>query len=47
MCFVMDCQKGSLLGSKDLGSKYIKTSTCNVGKELGYSKNVYYKVGIE
>ena len=32
MCFVMDCQRGSLLGSKDLGSQCIRTSMCNVGK---------------
>ena len=30
MCFVTDFQRGSLLGSKTLGSKCIKTSTCNV-----------------
>ena len=30
MCFVMDCQRGSLLGSKTLGTKYIRTSMCNV-----------------
>ena len=32
MCFVIDCQRGSLLGSKTLGSKCIRTSICNVGK---------------
>ena len=32
MCFVTNCQRGSLLGSKDLGSKCIRTSMCNVGK---------------
>ena len=30
MCFVMDCQRGSLLGSKTLGTKCIRTSICNV-----------------
>ena len=30
MCFVTDCQKGSLLGSKTLGTKCIRTSICNV-----------------
>ena len=30
MCFVTDCQKGSLLGSKTLGTKCIRTSTYNV-----------------
>ena len=30
MCFVTDCQRGSLLGSKTLGSKCIITSMCNV-----------------
>ena len=30
MCFVTDCQRGNLLGSKTLGSKCIRTSTCNV-----------------
>ena len=30
MCFVMNCQKGSLLGSKTLGTKCIRTSICNV-----------------
>ena len=30
MCFVIDCQRGSLLGSKTLGTKCIRTSTCNV-----------------
>ena len=28
MCFVMDCQRGSLLGSKTLGTKCIRTSLC-------------------
>ena len=28
MCFVTDCQRESLLGSKDLGSKCIRTSIC-------------------
>ena len=32
MCFVMDCQRGGLLGSKDLESKCIRASMCNVGK---------------
>ena len=30
MCFVMDCQRGSLLGSKTLGTKCIRTLMCNV-----------------
>ena len=30
MCFVTNCQSGSLLGSKTLGTKYIRTSICNV-----------------
>ena len=30
MCFVTDCQKGSLLDSKTLGTKCIRTSMCNV-----------------
>ena len=30
MCFVTDCQRGSLLGSKTLGTKCIRTSMCNV-----------------
>ena len=30
MCFVMDCQRGSLLGSKTLGTKCIRTSMCNL-----------------
>ena len=30
MCFVTDCQRGSLLGSKTLGTKCIRTSICNV-----------------
>ena len=30
MCFVTDCQKESLLGSKTLGTKCIRTSICNV-----------------
>ena len=30
MCFVMDCQKESLLGSKTLGTKCIRISICNV-----------------
>ena len=30
MCFVMDCQKESLLSSKTLGTKCIRTSICNV-----------------
>ena len=30
MCFVTDCQMGSLLGSKTLGTKCIRTSICNV-----------------
>ena len=32
MCFVMDCQRGSLLGSKDLGTNIFRTLMCNVGK---------------
>ena len=28
MCFVTDCQRGRLLGSKTLGTKYIRTSFC-------------------
>ena len=31
MCFVTDCQRESLLGFKDLGSKCIRTLMCNVG----------------
>ena len=30
MCFVTDCQRGSLLSSKTLGTKSITTSICNV-----------------
>ena len=30
LCFVTNCQKGSLLGSKTLGTKCIRTSICNV-----------------
>ena len=30
MCFVTDCQNESLLGSKTLGTKCIRTSICNV-----------------
>ena len=30
MCFVTDCQRGSLLGSKTLGTKCIRNSMCNV-----------------
>ena len=30
MCFVTNCQRGSLLGSKTLGTKCIRTSMCNV-----------------
>ena len=30
MRFVTDCQRGSLLGSKNLGTNYIRTSICNV-----------------
>ena len=30
MCFVKDCQRGSLLGSKTLGTKCIRTLMCNV-----------------
>ena len=30
MCFVTDFQRGSLLGSKTLGTKCIRTSICNV-----------------
>ena len=30
MCFVMNYQMGSLLGSKTLGTKCIRTSICNV-----------------
>ena len=30
MCSVTDCQRGSLLGSKTLGTKCIRTSMCNV-----------------
>ena len=30
MCFVTDCQRGSLLGSKTLGTKCIRTSMCIV-----------------
>ena len=30
MCFVTDCQRGSLLDSKTLGTKCIKTLICNV-----------------
>ena len=30
MCFVTDCQRRSLLGSKTLGTKCITTSICNV-----------------
>ena len=30
MCFVTDCQRESLLGSKTLGTKCIRTSICNV-----------------
>ena len=30
MNFVTDCQRGSLLGSKTLGTKCIRTSMCNV-----------------
>ena len=30
MCFVRDYQRGSLLGSKTLGTKCIRTSMCNV-----------------
>ena len=29
MCFVMDCQRGSLLGSKTLGTKCIRILMCN------------------
>ena len=32
MCFVTDYQRGSLLGSKTLGSKCIRISMYNVGK---------------
>ena len=32
MCFVTNCQRGSLLGSKDLGSKCIRISMYNVNK---------------
>ena len=32
MCFVIDCQMGNLLGSKDLGSNVFRTLICNVGK---------------
>ena len=30
LCFVIDCQRGCLLGSKTLGTKSIRTSICNV-----------------
>ena len=30
MCFVTDCQRGSLLGFKTLETKCIRTSMCNV-----------------
>ena len=30
MCFVTDCQMGSLLGFEILGTKCIRTSICNV-----------------
>ena len=30
MCFVTDCQRGSLLGFKTLGTKCIRTSIYNV-----------------
>ena len=30
MCFVTDCQRGSLLGSKTLGTKCLRTSICNM-----------------
>ena len=30
MCFVIDCQRGSLLGSKTLGTKCIRTSISNM-----------------
>ena len=30
MCFVTNCQRESLLGSKTLGTKCIRTSFCNV-----------------
>ena len=30
MCFVTDCQRESLLGSKSLGTKCIRTSICNM-----------------
>ena len=30
MCFVTDCEMGSLLGSKTLGTKCIRTSIYNV-----------------
>ena len=30
MCFVKDCQRGSLLGYKTLGTKCIRTLMCNV-----------------
>ena len=30
ICFVTDCQRGSLLSSKTLGTKCVRTSICNV-----------------
>ena len=38
MCFVTDCQRGSLLGSKTLGSKCIRTTICNV--LANYDQNI-------
>ena len=41
MCFVMDCQKESLLGSKTLGTKCIRTSICNV--LANHDQNLEYR----
>ena len=38
MFFVTDCQMGSLLGSKTLGTKCIRTSICNV--LANHNKNI-------
>ena len=38
MCFVTDCQRGSLLGSKTLGFKCIRTTICNV--LANYDQNI-------
>ena len=41
MCFVTGCQRGSLLGSKTLGTKCIRTSICNV--LANHDQNLDYK----